>query len=183
MKIPKNAKRVFRGKIFEVYHWKQKMFDGSYKTFERLKRPDSANTIAVRGNKIVLCELQQPGGPSFYSLFGGRLDRGEEPIEAAKRELLEESGLASDDWELFKVYEPSEKIDWSFYFFIARGCKTPSKPKSDEGEKIETFGVSFDEFLRIVFSEKFRNKDFANELFRMRFENKLENFKKRLFKK
>ncbi len=38
MKIPPNAKRVFKGIIFDVYQWQQKMFDGSKETFEMLKR-------------------------------------------------------------------------------------------------------------------------------------------------
>ena len=109
-------------------------------------------------------------------------DEGEKPLESAKRELLEESGLTSDDWELFSVYEPVSKIEWKFYTFIARNCKKVAKPHLDPGEKIKTKKVSFDEFLKIVDSEKFRNKYFANELFRMKFENKLEDFKKKLFK-
>ncbi len=182
MKIPKEAKLVFKGQIFDVYQWKQKMFDGSYETFECLKRPDTANVIAVQNDKILVCEQEQPRTQPFYSLFGGRFDEGEEPIEAAKRELLEESGLESNDWELLSVYEPVLKIDWKFYIFIARNCKNASKLNLDSGEKIKVKTVDFDEFLKIVDSEKFRNKDFANELFRMKFENKLEDFKKKLFK-
>lgn len=43
--IPPEADRVFRGEIYEVYQWSQKMPDGSVKTFEMLRRPD---TVMVR---------------------------------------------------------------------------------------------------------------------------------------
>ena len=183
MKIPKDAKLVFKGQIFDVYQWKQTMFDGSYETFECLKRPNSVEVIAVQGGKIFVCEQEQPGRPSFYSLFGGRFDEGEKPLEAAKRELLEESGLASDDWELLSKYDPVSKIEWNVYMFIARKCKKINEPKLEAGERISAKKVGFKEFLSIVDSEKFRNKYFANEVFRMKFESKLEAFKKRLLRK
>ena len=39
--LPKNAKRVFKGKIFDVYQWDQKMFDNSVEIFEKMKRTDT----------------------------------------------------------------------------------------------------------------------------------------------
>ena len=43
--IPREAGCVFRGEIYEVHQWPQKMPDGSVKTFEMLRRPD---TVMVR---------------------------------------------------------------------------------------------------------------------------------------
>ena len=37
MKVPKQAKRVFKGVIFDVYQWEQEMFDGTKEIFEKLK--------------------------------------------------------------------------------------------------------------------------------------------------
>src|SRR3989338_5835820 len=112
MKIPDQAKCVFQGKIFDIYQWEQKMFDGSYATFERAKRMGTVQIIATQGNKVLLSFESQPDKPNFYTLFGGRMEEGEEPLVAAKRELLEESGLEAKEWELFKVYDPISKIDW-----------------------------------------------------------------------
>ena len=69
MKIPKEAKLVFKGQIFDVYQWKQKMFDGSYETFEALKRKDNASIIPVVGNKILICEQEQPHTGIFYGIL------------------------------------------------------------------------------------------------------------------
>jgi len=33
MKIPKDAKLVFKGKIFDVYQWQQKVYDGTTVTY------------------------------------------------------------------------------------------------------------------------------------------------------
>ena len=45
--IPKDARCVFKGVIFEVWQWEQKMFDGSMATFERIKRPDTVVIIQL----------------------------------------------------------------------------------------------------------------------------------------
>ena len=54
MKLPKNSKLVFKGDMFDTYQWPQKMFDGSTRTFEMLKRADTVHLIATtEDNKII----------------------------------------------------------------------------------------------------------------------------------
>src|ERR1700745_3312240 len=116
--IPPDAKRVFKGVIFDAYQWEQPQYDGSVKTFEKLKRPDTVVVIAVTPeNKILISHQEQPGKPAFIGLLGGRVDEGEEPLAAAKRELLEESGYESQDWDLFFAVQPVSKIEWGVYCF------------------------------------------------------------------
>lgn len=182
MKIPKNAKKVFTGVIFDVYQWSQKMFDGSYSAFEMLKRANTIEIIATRGDKILLAHQSQPNKPDFYSLFGGRGEIGEQPLVTAKRELLEEAGLQSVDWELIKVYEPMHKIDWKIYLFIARNCQKTSEQKLDGGEKIATVECSFDEFIKIVESNKYWGNELVLDVLRMKQDKKkLQVFKNKIF--
>jgi 8-oxo-dGTP pyrophosphatase MutT (NUDIX family) len=185
MKIPKQAKRVFKGDIFDVYQWPQKMFDGSIKTFEMLKRPGTVEVIATRGNKVVVCRQRQPQNKSYYdSLFSGRMDKkGEAPLQAAKRELLEESGLVSNDWKLFKVYMPVSKMEWSVYVYIARNCVYAKKQDLDGGEKIEIQEISFDHFFKLMMKDAFSVNQLATDIMRMKLEEKLGQFKKMLFRK
>lgn len=177
--IPKNAKRVFKGKIFEVWQWKQKMFDGSTEIFEHLKRPDTAQVIPVVGNKILIQTQKQPDrAKSFSSLAGGRCDWGEDPFKAAKRELLEETGYASKDWVLWKEQNPVSKIEWTIYTYIARNCYKKQPPKPDSGERIKNRLITFEEFLMLSEDPYFYEKELAGKLLRARFEPKL---KKELF--
>ncbi|HRN96724.1 MAG TPA: NUDIX hydrolase [Candidatus Levybacteria bacterium] len=182
MKIPSHAKRVFKGVIFDVYHWEQEVFDGSTQTYEMLKRPNTVEVIATQGDKILLSHQSQPTKLDFYSLFGGRADENEEPLVTAKRELLEESGLESEDWELLKTYEPIHKIDWTIYTYIARDCKKTSEQTLDVGEKIEIVECTFDEFIDIVISEKYWGTELTLDVLRMKNnQRKLEQFKNLLF--
>ena len=63
--IPNDATRMFQGVVFGVYQWQQEMFDGSHKTFEMLKRPDSVTVLAFddQGRVITLDETQPHGKP------------------------------------------------------------------------------------------------------------------------
>lgn len=160
------AKKVFSGVVFDIYQWKQKMYDGSFATFEKLKRPDTVNVIPVTDdNKIIILRQSQPGfKKSIFSIAGGRIDKGEKPLEAAKRELLEETGHKAKKWELWYSYQPHVKMDYAIYTFIARGCEKVANQKLDAGEKIKLSYVDFSEFLRIVFEEPFYDKEIALKL-------------------
>ena len=148
-KIPDNAKKVFKGVVFDVYQWEQEMFDGSKAVFEALRRQPSVTIIAITNNKIIFNNEQQPGKLPFSALPGGRIEVEDTPLSAAKRELIEETGFESDTWEQWFVADASNmsKLEWDSYYFIARDCIKKIEPNLDSGEKIETAFLSFEELL------------------------------------
>ena len=163
-----NAKKVFTGKIFNVYQWEQEMFDGTKQTFEKLTRPDTASVIAVtKEGKILITDQEQPGTKKAFCLPGGRVDTGETPIETARRELREETGYAGDTWELFREFARYSKIDYCFYVYIARGVVRQVNPKLDPGEKIDVREASFNEFMDMVGDEKYEDHDLALHILRL----------------
>ncbi len=183
-KLPSNATRVFTGKFFEVWQWEQTMFDGSTKIFEKLKRPNTAEVIALVGEKILLQTEQQPQMPQpVSSIPGGKVDEGEDPLAAAKRELLEETGYVSDDWVLWSAISPIFKIEWTVFTYIARNCRQVQAATPDVGEKIETRLVDFDEFLKIATEDPlFYSPEIVPDLLRARLDpKKLDEFKRLLF--
>lgn len=155
-KVPPQAKKIFSGLMFNVYQWEQEMFDGSFKTFEILWRVPSSSVIAVVGKKIIVLDQQQPGRSSYPSLPGGKIEPGETPEAAARRELLEEAGYTTPDLTLFKLYNEHSKIDYDDYVFLAKDCVKTGKQNLDSGEKIKVKLVTFDQFLQLV-----RNPDTA----------------------
>lgn len=184
MNIPNHAKKVFDGVIFDVYQWDQEMFDGTIETFEALRRSATLEVIATQDNKIILTEEEQPAKPPFTAFLGGRLEEGENPLEGAKRELLEESGMVSDDWQLYKTYRVPGKIDWPTYMYIARNCRKVAEPQLDAGEKIDLRPVDFEEFLDLAKNDKlYLNQRFTIDLLKYMLEpEKLTEFKTLLFK-
>ncbi len=182
MPIPPHAKKVFTGILFNIYQWEQKMFDGTTQTFEMLERPDTVQVIATNGDRIFLANEQQPDKPPFMCLLGGRLEKDEDPLAGAKRELLEESGLSSTDWELYQIYKPQSLVEWNVHVYLARDCKKIAEPDVDPGEKIILKSVSFTEFVEEVTKAGFRGREITEEVLRMQLDPiKMKVFQKKLF--
>lgn len=148
-KIPDNATKVFEGIMFEVYQWEQELFDGTKATFEALKRQASVTILAEVDGKILFNNEEQPGKPAFSALPGGRVEKDDTPLSAAQRELLEETGYESDDWQEWFTADAGNmsKLEWNSHYFIARDCKKIKEPKLDAGEKVETVFLTFEELL------------------------------------
>ncbi len=149
--IPQGARRVFKGVRYEIYQWQQKMYDGSEKTFEMMKRADTSEAIVTVGDKILIQEEEQPHVPHpFLSLPGGNVDQSETPEAAMSRELLEETGYAVASWELLHTVAPLQSVAWDMHVFIGRNATKAVEPVSDPGEKITPRLVSFEELLDLV---------------------------------
>ena len=181
--LPTTAKKVFSGVIFDVWQWEQKMFDGSVQVFEKASRKPSVGILALTPEKKIIVTIQeQPGMSEFVSLVGGVVEDGEEIVSCAHRELLEETGTVTDDLQLWYSVQPISKIEWPIYFFIAKNCRTVSEINLDAGEKIRVKHVSFDEFIELLYSEKFRDKEVAFKLIKLQKDaEKFAEFKRFLF--
>ncbi len=104
-----------------------------------LEYPDWVNVIAVtREGKMVLVEQYRHGaGKVFFELVAGVKEASESHLDAAKRELLEETGYGNGKWELFSVLSanPSTHNNRA-YTFLATGVEKLSGQKLDECEAL-----------------------------------------------
>lgn len=147
--IPKSAKLAFKGNLFDVYQWQQEMFDGSFQTFEMLRRPDSTLVIGIEGDQLILLDEEQPGSIiQSNHLPGGRLEEGEDALEGAKREMEEETGLRFEDWALLEVVQPAIKIEWFVYVYVAVNKTEEVATAHEVGEKIVIKRASFGDFKK-----------------------------------
>lgn len=147
------------------------MFDGTVETFERLRRPNTANIIALVGDRVLVQTQRQPDSvEDFTSLPGGRVDAGEHELEAAKRELLEETGYTSDDWQLWHQVSPIGKIEWTIYTYIARNCRFAQPPQLDKGEEITSRLLDFEEFLMLSEDKSFYEEELVRQMIKCRFD-------------
>ena len=148
--IPPEAKLVFRGEIYEVHQWPQKMPDGSVKTFEMLRRPDTVMVIALdeAGDALVIDEKQPGGIVRNNHLPVGRVDSSDESVQAAaQRELREETGWTFANWELLDVVQMEKKIERFTYLFLATGALHRAAQHLDAGENITVRSAPLAEVL------------------------------------
>jgi ADP-ribose pyrophosphatase len=158
MKIPDNAIKVHKGVIYDVYNWEQRLFDGTTKIFEGIKRRPAVQIFASTTDGIILLEEEQPGQEPYLSVPGGNVES-DDILSCAKRELLEETGLSSDDWILWKKIGLGLNIEFDTYYYIARNCQKTSQQSLDKGsERVNVNVLPLQEFLKRLVIGDVRNE-------------------------
>jgi 8-oxo-dGTP pyrophosphatase MutT (NUDIX family) len=104
------------------------------------ERPDVVLVFAVTpGDEVVLVHQWKQGRRAFYTeLPGGMCDAGEEPHEAAARELREETGYACEGLrEIGRFPFDPTKANNEIVAFAGTGARVVAEPAWDEQEELE----------------------------------------------
>lgn len=133
-----------------------------------LEFSDWANVVAITDkNEVVLVRQYRHGlGKTFLELPSGYTDENEKPIDSAKRELLEETGYASDNIIQTGVISanPANHNNLT-YCFLAQNVKKISEPKLDETEQIEIVLKPLEEVIEMVKNGEFINALYISSMF------------------
>jgi ADP-ribose pyrophosphatase len=109
------------------------------------------------GRVLVLRHYKHGPGRVVLGVPSGFIDPGETPLEGAKRELLEESGLMSDDWVTLGNYvDNGNQRGCDGHYFLARGCRLMQEPDSGDMEEMEILYMTPGEL-----DEAIRNNEFG----------------------
>ena len=125
--------------------------DGEAVDYDIKVEPDTAAVVALTDeDEVVLVREYRPGPEELVlELPGGAIEPGEEPVEAARRELLEETGFEGDLRPVAKLldcaYSTRER-----YAFAATGCRRVAEPSPHDGEHLEVVLVPLTDFVAHV---------------------------------
>lgn len=87
----------------------------------------------------------------FIELPSGLVDPGESPLEAAKRELMEETGYGAEQFELLAELAPSPgKIKGVWYVYLAQNARRLADVKLEDSEEIEVLPTPVHEVLKMI---------------------------------
>jgi ADP-ribose pyrophosphatase len=131
---------VYRGRFFEVRVERFRHADGEEVTREIIRHSGAVAIVAHDGERVWL--VRQPreavDEPDLLEIPAGRLDvDGEQPLQAAQRELAEEIGRGARSWEPILTYYPSAGFtDERVHLFLATDLYE-STAQSEENERIE----------------------------------------------
>ena len=150
-----DSRSVFDGHIVDVRVETFRFADGQEAERELVRTSGAVAVVAVDDEHLWL--VRQPreaiGDPDCLEVPAGRLDKeGEEPLEAAKRELAEEIGKVAARWTPLTSYHSSVGFtDERVQLFLAEGCTdSPDEHDSGEDERIEIVAWPLAELDRLV---------------------------------
>ena len=153
---------VFQGKIWNIISKTFNFFDQSL-TREYVEHPGAVAVIAINeiDEVLLINQYRAPVNEYLYEVPAGLLDvAGEEKLEAAKRELLEETDYLAKKWELLQVFyttpgSSSEEIT----IYLASGIHKNFEvfDRTAEEKHMEIKWISFDEVLQGVVSSKLKS--------------------------
>jgi len=143
-----------KAKIFSyVQIERQSPLSGKKGLFDRLDCNDWVNIIARKedGTFVFVRQYRQGTDEITEEIPGGAIDKGEDPLIAAKRELVEETGYESDSWKRLGAIDPNPAIlSNQCFVYFADNVKETGTQKFDDLEEIELTFFSYQEVMRKI---------------------------------
>lgn len=121
--------------------------------------PAYINVVAVTEAGLFLCFRQTKYAIDGTSLapVGGYLEPGEDPLETARRELLEETGYTAAEWlDLGHYAVDGNRGAGVAHLFLARGARRVSAPAADDLEEQELLQLSRAEVAAALAAGEFK---------------------------
>ncbi len=143
---------VFDGKFIKVSRYDVELSTGKKSIREVVHHPGGVVVVAMKDNKTILMvkQYRYPIKQVSLELPAGRLERGENPDLAIKRELEEETGHIAKNWKsLGYIYTTPGICDEKLYLYLATDLEF-IKQKPDEGEIIEYFEYNLEEVFELI---------------------------------
>ncbi len=118
-----------------------------------LEYPNWVSVIAITEEGKYVMELQYRHGTQMtgYELCGGTVEEGEDFLETAKRELLEETGYSGGKWELLTVSAPNPAAMTNLcYTYVAQGVKKTREQELEKTEDIDVLELTEQQVFEIL---------------------------------
>lgn len=120
-----SSEKIFDGNLLHIYKDTVELPNGAQATREYFKHMGAVAVVPVTEDGKVVMESQYryPVQRVIKEIPAGKLNSlSEDPLEAGKRELKEETGYVADEWIDIGIYQPAVAYcDEVIYLYIAKG--------------------------------------------------------------
>lgn len=149
----KSSELIFDGKVLHVYKDEITLPNGKEGIREYVKHIGAVCVVALTDENEVICvrQYRYANAQIMLEIPAGKLDyKGEDPREAALRELREETGAVCRELTYLGVYQSSPAIlDEKIHMFFARGLEF-GQTDPDDDEFIETVRIPLDTLVDMI---------------------------------
>lgn len=154
-----DSKEIFAGKVIRVTLDTALLENGKTSMREVVHHHGGACVLAVTDDEEIYMvrQYRYAMAEELWELPAGKLEAGEDPFEAAKRELGEECGVTADEFTSLGVFYPTVGYDTEkIYTWIARGLH-PVAQHLDEDEFLDVVKVPFAKAYEMVMDNTIRD--------------------------
>ena len=150
------SKEIFNGRVIRVTVDKVQLEDGTTSTREIVHHHGGACILPVDadGNVTMVRQFRYAFGEEIWELPAGKLEKGEDPFEAVKREQMEETGTTGENYISLGNLYPSPGYCGEIIRIWA--CRVAQKGEMhlDEDEFLEVERIPLDKAVEMVLNNE-----------------------------
>lgn len=142
----------YSGLIINTYLDRVKLINGQKSMREVVEHSGGVAILPLDedGNVICVRQYRYAMGEHLLELPAGKLNKDEQPLHCAKRELSEETGITADEYiDLGKLYPSPGYCKETIYVYLARGLHY-GEAHPDENEFLDVEKIPLDELYQMV---------------------------------
>ena len=147
-----NSERIYEGKILNLRRDTVRAAGGSVSDREIVEHNGGVTVAAITddGKMVMVRQFRKAAEKVVLETPAGKREKGEDPLETAKRELKEETGYTADKIELLtKFYAAVGYSEEIIHVYLCAGL-TPGETDFDDHEAIEVVEYDLDTLLAMV---------------------------------
>jgi ADP-ribose pyrophosphatase len=150
-----SSEQLYRGRVFALLHERIVLPSGLRQDLTLIDHPGAVAVVPVGtdGRVLLVRQYRHATGSWLWEIPAGRLEPGEAPLAAARRELEEETGLRAAEWSSLGGFfaAPGFCSEW-MHLFAACGLAPagPSRAPHDADEELEVAWLPFTEALELT---------------------------------
>ena len=151
-----SSEHIYKGKFLDVWKDKVELPNGKTSSREYIKHPGAVVIIPVLPDRKIglIRQYRYPMGMEQIELPAGKLDKNEDHLDTAKRELEEEIGYRANSMkEITEIHPCIGYSDERMWIYLAEGLSY-TKTNQDLDEFVELMPTELNDSVEMVWSGK-----------------------------
>ncbi|KZE66317.1 ADP-ribose pyrophosphatase [Fictibacillus phosphorivorans] len=172
-----SKEQIYSGKIIDLYVEEVELPNKKTGKREIVKHPGAVAVLAVtnEGKILMVEQFRKPLEKTIIEIPAGKLEKGEDPLACAKRELMEETGYSCESMvSIGSFYTSPGFADELIYLYFTDTLVKQGEQMTDEDEFINVLEVSVNEAKEMMQDERIHDAKTAYSVMYMELKHAVE---------